>query len=107
MALVCDVYCDFVTFPSGNLGQVWYLIVSIPDLCCLSYFVLFCLRREQINKLELVWYERWESPYGLVVLYSQGCISNPGLSFNTDYPLKKGNFAYNEVSNDGVLVVYH
>ena len=31
-------YCVFVTFPCGILGQVWYLIVSIPDLCCLSYF---------------------------------------------------------------------
>ena len=30
--------CDFVTFPCGILGQVWYLIVSIPDLCHLSYF---------------------------------------------------------------------
>ena len=30
--------CDFVTFPCGILGQVWYLIVFIPDLCCLSYF---------------------------------------------------------------------
>ena len=37
LALVCDVYCDFVTFPFGILGQVWYLIVSIPDPCCLSY----------------------------------------------------------------------
>ena len=27
----------FVTFPCGILGQVWYLIVSIPDLCHLSY----------------------------------------------------------------------
>ena len=27
-------------FPIGILGQVWYLIVSIPDLCRLSYFVL-------------------------------------------------------------------
>ena len=27
-----------VTFPFGILGQVWYLIVSIPDLCPLSYF---------------------------------------------------------------------
>ena len=26
----------FVTFPFGALGQVWYLIVSIPDLCHLS-----------------------------------------------------------------------
>ena len=38
MALVCDVYCDFVTFLFGILGQVRYLIVSIPDHCCLSYF---------------------------------------------------------------------
>ena len=37
LALVCDVYCDFVTFPFGFLGQVWYLILSIPDPCCLSY----------------------------------------------------------------------
>ena len=33
----CDVYCDFVTFPLGILGQGWYLNVSIPDPCCLSY----------------------------------------------------------------------
>ena len=38
LALVCDVYCDFVTFPFGILVQAWYLIVSIPDPCCLSYF---------------------------------------------------------------------
>ena len=38
---VCDVYCYFVTFPFGILGQVWYLIVSIPDPCCLSYFFYF------------------------------------------------------------------
>ena len=24
-------HCDFVTFPCGILGQVWYLIVLIPD----------------------------------------------------------------------------
>ena len=24
-------------FPIGILGQVWYLIVSIPDLCILTY----------------------------------------------------------------------
>ena len=30
-ALVCDVYCDFVTFPFGFLGQVRYLVVSISD----------------------------------------------------------------------------
>ena len=30
--------CGFVTSPCGILGQVWYLIVSIPDFCHLSYF---------------------------------------------------------------------
>ena len=30
--------CDFDTFPCGILGQVWYLIVLISDLCHLSYF---------------------------------------------------------------------
>ena len=38
LALAGDVYCIFVTFPCGNLGQVWYLIVSFHDLCRLSYF---------------------------------------------------------------------
>ena len=37
LALIGDVYCIFVTFPRGILGQVWYLIVSFPDLCRLSY----------------------------------------------------------------------
>ena len=27
-------------FPIGILGQVWYLIVSIPDLCTITYFFL-------------------------------------------------------------------
>ena len=33
-----DVYCICVTFPCGILGHVWYLMVSIPDICRLSYF---------------------------------------------------------------------
>ena len=41
LALVGDVYCIFVTFPCGILGQVWYWIVSIPNHCRLSYFVCF------------------------------------------------------------------
>ena len=35
-------YCDFVTFPCGILGQVWYLIVLIPDLCSLHNFMMKC-----------------------------------------------------------------
>ena len=32
-------YCAFVTFPCGILGQVWYLILSIPDPCHISNFL--------------------------------------------------------------------
>ena len=38
-----------LSLPIGILGQVWYLIVSFPDLCTLTYFYhthllfLFCL----------------------------------------------------------------
>ena len=35
LALVGDVYCSFVTFPCGILGQVWYLIV------CFLIFAVF------------------------------------------------------------------
>ena len=38
LALVLMLNCVIVTFPFGILGQVWYLIVSIPDLGPLSYF---------------------------------------------------------------------
>ena len=30
--------CEFFRFPIGILGQMWYLIVSISDLCTLSHF---------------------------------------------------------------------
>ena len=30
-------YCDFFHFFIGILGQVWYLFISIPDLCTLTY----------------------------------------------------------------------
>ena len=38
LALVCGVLLLVCHFPIGILGQVWYLIVSIPDLCTLTYF---------------------------------------------------------------------
>ena len=54
--------CVFVTFPCGIMGQVCYLIVSIPDRCRLYYFT-FCelisygpiYRRRE--KLEIRWNE--------------------------------------------------
>ena len=31
-----------LSLPIGILGQVWYLIISIPDLYTLTYFNTFC-----------------------------------------------------------------
>ena len=42
----CLLY--LVTFPRGILGQVWYLIVSFPDLCRLSYLCDHSKRRPNI-----------------------------------------------------------
>ena len=39
LVFVFDDYLCFVTFPGGILGRVWYLIISIPDLCRLFYFL--------------------------------------------------------------------
>ena len=44
LALVCDVLLSICYFPIGILGQVWYLIVSIPDLCTLTNFHI-CMSR--------------------------------------------------------------
>ena len=35
--------CIFVTFPYSILRQVWHLIESVPDLCLLFDFCLWCL----------------------------------------------------------------
>ena len=50
--------CVLVTFPCGILGQVWYFMVSIPDLFRLSYFnsncfhlfVFLCLNKQHVKK---------------------------------------------------------
>ena len=39
--LICNVSLCFVTFPCGVLGQVWYLVVLIPDLCLLTFFTMY------------------------------------------------------------------
>ena len=49
LALVCDVYLCIVTFPGGILDQVWYLFVSIPDLCHLSYFNIMPMEKGAIE----------------------------------------------------------
>ena len=41
LALVCGVFITVSChFSIGILGKVWYLIVSIPDLCTLTYLDL-------------------------------------------------------------------
>ena len=50
------INCVFVTFPYGILGQVWYLIVSIPDLCHLT---ILSIKKEHCNS--------WKNK--LIVLY--------------------------------------
>ena len=63
-ALVCGVQLWVCHFPIGILGQVWYLVVSIPDLCTLTYFVeilaqtTFKSRYPHFKKSHfLVWYK--------------------------------------------------
>ena len=47
LALVCGVLLWVCCFPIGILGQMWYLIVSIPDLCTLTYFYIYEIRIER------------------------------------------------------------
>ena len=55
LALLCVMFsCVFVTFPCGVLGQVCYLIVSISDLCLLSFFDIENLMKGRIPKRELI-----------------------------------------------------
>ena len=37
--------CVIVTFSCGVLGQAWYFIVLIPDLCLLPYFDVVACRK--------------------------------------------------------------
>ena len=54
LALLCVmVSCAFVTFQYGVLGQMWYLIVSYPDICLLPYFyILFPLLSQKLLILQ-------------------------------------------------------
>ena len=50
LSLLCVVFsCVFVTFPYNVLGQVGYLIVSIPDLCLLLYLETKHWRERSFN----------------------------------------------------------
>ena len=55
--------CVFVTFPCVVLGQVWYLIVSIPDLCFLPYFdsLVYFRLLDMIHVMTFDFHGSWES----------------------------------------------
>ena len=57
LALVGDVYCIFVTFTCGILGRVWYLIVSFPDLCRLSYFHQNIYRNQLFSRVRVLYHQ--------------------------------------------------
>ena len=42
--------CVFVTCPYGYLGQVWYLMISIPDLCLLLYFFITAMNHVTLQQ---------------------------------------------------------
>ena len=51
LALLCVMFfCVLVTFSYGVLGQVWYLIVSIIDLCLFLTFLRNIVLITEINK---------------------------------------------------------
>ena len=64
--------CAFVTFPYGFLGQVWYLIVSITDLCLLSYFAIqHCMFENRMRRHSKFWkiYYKMEKHCGLEMVF--------------------------------------
>ena len=50
LGLVCGFLLWVCHFPIGIFGQLWYLIVSIPDLCTLTYLLyIYSARIEQFR----------------------------------------------------------
>ena len=70
----------YLTVFLSLLGQVWYLIVSILDLCRLSYFNMIIIHkseRYQDHKIEVYWkiFCLYRSqPFSLLVVFHFFCI---------------------------------
>ena len=63
---VCDALLCFVTFPYSVWGQVWYLIVSFPDLFLLPYFVL--LGKADVCAATWSFLNLYFKPYRIIIL---------------------------------------
>ena len=81
-----------VTFPCGILGQVWYLIVSIPDLCRLSYLLSICI--------QLSFYLACATMY--IIIGNQGVT----LSVPTAFECSGYGMGHAWVTEDGCISVY-
>ena len=66
-------------FPIGILGQVWYLIVSIPDLCNLTYFVI-CILESKISTL---------ASYKILIFHLVSVYEQVGLSLTRFLPWRQ------------------
>ena len=58
LALVCGVELRVCHFPIGILGQVWYLIVWIPDLCTLTYcgIIHSIIQKDECYSTIIIWH---------------------------------------------------
>ena len=68
LALLCVMFSCVVTSPYVVQGKVWYLIVSIPDICLLPYFApvysLEIVKLTLHNLVDIKWFN-W--PYIITV----------------------------------------
>ena len=74
-------WCSKV-FPIGILGKVWYLIVSIPDLCTLTYFVN---RIHQITHTETIIVLAWPDIFTSKLDFL-GKVKGHGVRFTGKWP---------------------
>ena len=74
--------CEFVTFSLVRiLSQVWYLVVSIPDLCTLTYFYNI------LNDIMCVFNKRDPMQNGLILNCIDSWFLNSSSFYNTSLQL--------------------
>ena len=76
--------CIFVTFPCGILGQVWYLIVLVPNLCHLSYFVV-CDQQRHMSSCAYTHFDHYLCyPCNVSVWFNLNLVTNHEDTFSHD-----------------------